>query len=349
MSDSSYTFLDRLLHRLALQFEPIAEMSFDLDQRMVQVSLDKMVSRRHVFVSGLARAGTTVLMRRFHSSGLYRSLTYRDMPFVLAPNLWRRLALISKHQIEYSERAHGDSLLVNADSPESFDEVFWRIFAGNEYLKKTYLKPHEPSKKVVDNYIRYVNAILSAQSSPRDRYLSKNNNNILRLGAIHQAFPNALILIPFREPFQHALSLLRNHHHFSKLQAKSRFTLSYMTWLGHHEFGLGHRPFQFGSTAPSPYSSDTLNYWLELWCQTYAWLEKSKPNSALFICYEDLCMNDEIWTRLAALADVKANHKTGDPFKLSNRPVNVNVNQCLADRASAIYTRLVTQSRAQLS
>ena len=349
MSNSGYTFLDRLLHRLALQFDSIAEMSFNLDQRMVQVSLDKVASRRHVFVAGLARAGTTVLMRRFHSTGLYRSLTYRDMPFVLAPNLWRHLSLISKRQIEYAERAHGDNLLVNADSPESLDEVFWRIFAGDEYLKKTYLKPHEPSRKVVEKYIHYVNAILTAQSSPSELYLSKNNNNILRLDAIHQAFPNALILIPFREPFQHALSLLRQHHHFSELQKKSRFTLSYMTWLGHHEFGLDHRPFQFGSSPPSQHSTDTLDYWMQLWCQTYTWLEESKPKSALFICYEDLCKNDENWTRLAVLADIKANHKTGDLFKLSNRPVDANVSQHLVDRELKIYRRLVTQARAQLS
>jgi hypothetical protein len=347
LSESGYTFLDQLLHRLALQFDSIAEMSFDLDQKMVRFSQDKIASKRHVFVSGLARAGTTVLMRRFHSTGLYRSLTYRDMPFVLAPNLWRRISLISKRQLEYVERAHGDNLLVDADSPESFDEVFWRVFAGNQYLEKAYLKPHEPSRKVIDKYILYVNAILSSQSPPKERYLSKNNNNILRLGAIQQAFPNALILVPFREPFQHALSLLRQHHNFSELQKNNKFTLSYMTWIGHHEFGLDHRPFQFRSATP-PESADTLDYWLHLWCDTYAWLEESKPKSALFICYEDLCRNDELWTRLAALAGVDANLKTGDPFKLSIHPVDADVNQDLAIRASALYSRLVAQARAQL-
>ena len=91
---------------------------------MVQVDHNELVSKQHVFISGLARAGTTVLMRKFHATGLYRSLTYRDMPFVLAPNLWRRLSLISRREIENAERAHGDNLFVNIDSPESLDEVF---------------------------------------------------------------------------------------------------------------------------------------------------------------------------------------------------------------------------------
>ena len=346
MSDSGYSFLDRLLHRLALH-GAIAEMSFELDQRIVKPDLADMVSQRHVFVSGLARAGTTILMRRFYGTGLYRSLTYRDMPFVLAPNLWRRLSSLSRREIENAERAHGDRVLVNADSPESLDEVFWRIFVGDEYLKKTHLIPHEPSEEVIYKYVRYVTAILAAQRSRNERYLSKNNNNILRLGAIHQAFPNALILIPFRDPIQHANSLLRQHRHFSELQTKQGFILSYMTWLGHHEFGLGHRPFVFSDTAPSPFSTDTLDYWLRLWCETYAWLEHSKPRSALFICYEDLCTSKETWTRLAALADIPVDERTGEHFESSSRTVEADVDEELSDRASAIYGRLVEQAGTQ--
>ena len=112
------------------------------------------------------------------------------------------------------------------------------------------LQPHAPGEELVDKYVRYVNAVLSAHDPRLDRYLSKNNNNILRLGIIHRAFPNALILIPFRAPLQHAHSLLRQHLRFSELQAKREFVLSYMTWLGHHEFGLDHRPFKFEGAGP---------------------------------------------------------------------------------------------------
>ena len=349
MSNSNYNFLDRLLHRLALQYNFIAEMSFDIDQKIVPVDQREINQQQHVFISGLARAGTTVLMRRFHSTGLYRSLTYRDMPFILAPNLWQRLSFISKRELKNAERAHGDNLQVNADSPESLDEVFWRVFAGKEYIKKTNLIAHEPSTDVIHKYINYVNAILSTQIPRCDRYLSKNNNNILRLGSIHKAFPNALILIPFRDPLQHAHSLFRQHRHFSALQTDSEFTLSYMTWLSHHEFGLDHRPFQFGSKQTSPYSPDSLDYWLQVWCQTYEWLERTKPESALFVCYEDLCEDETVWRKLATLADISPHPDEGDQFKLSNRPVELTFGQELADRASAIYNNLLKQARSQLS
>lgn len=349
MPESGYGFLDRLLHRLALQSGSIAEMSFELDKRMVASDPARIRHRRHVFVSGLARAGTTVLMRRFHATGLYRSLTYRDMPFVLAPNLWRRLTSASKREIEPGERAHGDKLLVDADSPESLDEVFWRIFTGNEYIRDRQLVPYAPPAELIDKFAGYVDSILSADSPVRHRYLSKNNNNILRLGSIHRAFPNALILIPFRKPLQHAHSLLQQHKRFSQLQARSGFTLSYMTWLCHHEFGLDHRPIlPAGITAPQ-YPTNTMDYWLQLWCDTYSWLQNSKPDTALFVCYEDLCACEEYWKRLAALAGISAEHQDGAPFVSGNRTNAMNADREVADRAMAIYEQLVTQAQTRLA
>ena len=349
MFDPDYSFLDRLLHRLALDCAPVADVGFDLDQAMVQTDPAEIVHQRHVFVAGLARAGTTVLMRQFHATGQYRSLTYRDMPLVLFPNLWRRLSLISRRDIKSAERVHGDNVLVDGDSPESFDEVFWRIFAGEQYISSSWLAPHAPNTELMKKYVHYVNGILSATDLRLDRYLCKNNNNILRLDAIHQAFPKALILIPFREPRQHAYSLLRQHLHFREMQAQRPFMLTYMTWLGHHEFGLGHRPFRFDDAGRPKHTTNTLNYWLQLWCEAYSWLERSSPKAALFVCYEDLCVRPETWSRLAELADISTVSDCGNQFTLSERLVSNNFDGRLVDYAISIYKGLVARARAQLS
>lgn len=348
---AAYSFLDQLLHRLALQAVPIAAMSFDLDQRMVVTDPEDIVGERHVFVSGLARAGTTVLMRHFHATGEYRSLTYRDMPFVLAPNLWRKLARSSKRDVAAAERAHGDRILVDVDSPESLDEVFWRIFAGAEYIEKTHLKPHSPNPEAMWKYVCYVNAILNAQGTHVPRYLSKNNNNILRLNGIRRAFPQALILIPFRDPLSHAGSLLRQHRNFTKTQVEDRFVRSYMTWLVHHEFGHDHRPFRFGEDGPtraSLYDIDTIEYWLDIWCATYEWLERSAPEDAIFVCYEYLCSGTEVWSRLAKIAGIMTGWEKYDTFRLSNVRVEAANDLNLAEQASDIYARLADRARAAL-
>lgn len=240
-------------------------------------------------------------------------------------------------------------MLVDSDSPESFDEVFWRVFASEQYISSNWLKPHAPDEELLKKYVRYVNGILSATDSRLDRYLCKNNNNILRLDAIHQAFPKALILIPFREPRQHAYSLLRQHLHFCEMQAQRPFTLTYMTWLGHHEFGLGHRPFRFDGAGRPQYTTNTLNYWLHHWCEAYSWLERSSPKAALFVCYEDLCLRPKTWGRLAELADISAADECGASFNLSERSTAANYDRRLADRATAVYARLLARARAQLS
>lgn len=347
MANSTYGFFDRVLHRLALHQRSIAELTFSLDQALTRGNVESIVPQRHIFVSGLARAGTTALMRRFYATGHFRSLTYRDMPFVLAPGLWRRLSSFSTRELRKSERAHGDGLLVDADSPEGLEEVFWRVFAGEEYLGSRQLRAHEPRKDTIDKYIRYIHALLSTDA-PRKRYLCKNNNNILRLNAIRRAFPNAIILIPFRDPVQHALSLQRQHERFSFFQREDSFLLSYMTWLGHHEFGRDHRPF-LPTEAPATYGTESLNYWVALWCEAYEWLHRTRPDSALFICYEDLCTDEDYWTRLRALTDIPVGENVDEPFRLRKRPINERVTPGLLERASAIYARLATQSRSLLS
>lgn len=346
-----YGFLDRVLHRAALQFSPLAELSFDLDQTINRVDPARIKGAHHVFVSGLARAGTTILMRRIHATGAFCSLTYRNMPFVLAPNIWGRLAVSTGRTGPAAERAHKDRILVDLDSPESLDEVFWRIFGGSEYITATNLTPHDPGRETTEKYVAYVAAILQADPGGRTRYLSKNNNNVLRLGAIRRAFPEAVLLIPFRDPLSHAGSLLRQHGNFVAQQHSNAFVRSYMTWLGHHEFGLDHRPFWFdaaGAERLAARQPAQLEYWLDLWCQTYAWLERSAPADAVFVCYEDLCRDADVWKCIAQLCGTGPGDGTYEGFVISQTGIDVSVQTHLVEEAADIYRRLHERGRAAL-
>ncbi len=338
----AYSLLDRALHRAALQVASLAELSFDLDQRLLRSQPEPGAEGRHLFVSGLARAGTTILMRRFHESGAFRSLTYRDMPFVLAPNLWRRLARRGKAG-PAAERAHGDGILVDLDSPESLDEVFWRIFEGEHYIAQTHLAPHRPDLATQRKYRAYVQSILRSGQTPATRYLSKNNNNLLRLKAIRRMFPDAIILVPFRHPLAQASSLLRQHRNFIAQQNRDRFVTAYMGWLGHHEFGLDHRPFRFDATGAAQlqgFDTQRTDYWLALWCQTYGWLERQAPRDTIFISYEALCNDDRHWTRLTEIVEIEPLSKTAEPFLESRASAEGNCNSVLLRQAETLYQRL---------
>lgn len=354
----AYSKLDKLLHRLALQLGPVAELSFDLDQRLAGVDYETVAGEQHVFVSGLARAGTTALMRRLYASGAFRSLTYRDMPFVLAPNLWRKLTAGGKRDIMKGERAHGDRILIDVDSPESFDEVFWRIFAGEEYLGKAQLTPHRPDPEIIEKYVRFVGAVLAAQDEKRTRYLSKNNNNVLRLETIRAAFTHALIIIPVRDPMAQAASLLRQHRLFTSLQREDPFAQAYMTWLGHHEFGLDHRPFRFGNRTRGdegvPEEPSSINYWLGIWAETYEWLERTAPVDVHFVVYEELCSDPTVWERLAGLVGIDSLAGADEPFQSSNRKPEKSASAdalpdpALVNRSMAVYKRLAQRAKGTL-
>ena len=107
---ADYSALDRLLHRLALASPARAEMMHDIERGMF-LGKAPTDTGAHVFVTGLARAGTTILMREIHRTGQFGSLTYADMPFVLAPNLWARMSRRGHRPGQKAERAHGDGFI----------------------------------------------------------------------------------------------------------------------------------------------------------------------------------------------------------------------------------------------
>jgi len=349
MRNASYSSLDKLLHRLALGSRSIAEMAFDVDQSVSRYAVADAIGGEHVFVSGLARSGTTILMRRLHESGRFRSLTYRDMPFVLAPTLWGKINGIARANDEPVERAHADGIFISADSPESLDEVFWRVFDGDRYIKDDRLVPHIPDPELVARFQRYVASILNSARSSESRYLSKNNNNILRLGMLSAAFPAAVFLIPFRDPIRHAGSLMQQDRRFVALQNADPFVLTYMNRLAHHEFGKGHRPFVFSDDTMNPYSRDEVDYWLFLWCEVYDRLLDTAPDGAIFVCYEDLCSDPAVWRRLARRCGIEVDAAAEHPFTIGRTGPDATAEPDLLGRAAALYEDLRARSRESLS
>ena len=337
---TDYTGLERLLHRLALGNSATAEMAFSTDQTLSKPDPDVVRRGPHVFVAGLARAGTTILTRRLYESGAFRSLTYRDMPFVLAPGLWRKIRGKSRQSVQAAERAHGDGLIVDIDSPEALEEPFWRLFDGPAYILADRMIPHTPDSDMIDRYRAYVGAILISTGS--SRYLAKNNNNILRLPTLAKAFPNALILIPFRDPLTHAASLENQHRRFCILHGEDPFARQYMGWLAHHEFGADHKFFAVpGDTTPTIADSE---YWLGQWYAVDDWLASTAPENARFVCYEDLCNDPSVWTGLAKATGISGT--LAKPF----RPVpsvQRSAGSELFGKSAALYYRLRDLSRGE--
>ena len=335
---ADYSPIDRLLHRIALGSRATAEILHDVERSLY---LKSALEDRggHVFVTGLARAGTTILLRELHATGAFGSLTYADMPPVLAPNLWARVSRGMRQDFAPVARAHGDGITVNLASPEAFDEVFWRIFRGKSYIRHDGLLPHRPGLKTVGRYRDFIRLVL--RRAGKTRYLSKNNNTILRLGALAEAMPDSTFLLVVREPRAHAHSLLAQHRRFAG--EDDRFRRDYMRWLVHHEFGVDHRPFRFpGAPEGDP---DTPGYWLEAWLAAYAALETAADRHAnvIVVPYEDLCGNRALWTAICESIGVapQACREIGKVRQTTAEPGDPD----LEARAGALYERYRERSQ----
>ena len=335
----SYSKTQKLLHHIALSTSFMKEVTFDFEQLFLSESLEESMNQNHVFIMGLARSGTTAILNQLYSSGEFACLTYEDMPFIMAPNLWQKIygKFIRKNKFK-QERAHGDGIIIDISSPEAFEEVFWSTFEKNS---RSNLEIKSVDDDLKENFQRFICSILTKDK--KNRYLSKNNSNIVRLNLIRGIFPKAIILLPFRDPLQHANSLLNQHKRFCESQKNDVFIKKYMNWLGHNEFGLGYIPY---SRIACEYNNpQVLDHWLEQWFLVHQKLLSDLENdrrNILLVNYEKLCENPEkIWQQITSQLSI--NYNIPD-FVLSKKEINESYSENILKKCQILFEKLLNKS-----
>ena len=86
----NYNLFIRLFHKLVLGSNNIQKTLFDLE-KFFFVSKDQNINIKSLFITGLARSGTTILLNTLYDTGKFGSLKYSDMPFVVCPNIWSKI------------------------------------------------------------------------------------------------------------------------------------------------------------------------------------------------------------------------------------------------------------------
>lgn len=346
MESSGYKFLMRLFHRMALGSKVVAEISFDIEKSFFLKQSAHIVSEeKHLFVSGLARSGTTALLNCLYKTNEFASLNYADMPFILAPNLGRKL-FTGTSKTNFKERAHKDGIFINSESPEALDEVYWKVFLNDNYIQKDRLLINNPSSVVLNQFKDYIHLILKKnQNGKQLRYLSKNNNNILRLHSIIATFPNSQIIIPFRDPLQQALSLLNQHNHFCKIHKEDPFSLKYMNWIGHHEFGLNQKPFFLNDKAifdqMEQSNKEEINYWLLSWLNYYSYIVNNLSKNYILFSFERFCREPNIVLgELLKKIDLENYNLNLFPFEIKTRSCD-NIDKKILSDCQIVYDKLV--------
>lgn len=313
---NNYSWMQQKIHELALSSRFMRMMTFDIESSLIKAN---QINDNNIFVMGLARSGTTILLNALYKSNIFASLSYKDMPFVLAPNLWSKLSFNKKKDFDFVQRAHGDGIKITQDSPEAFEEVFWMTFDDDEDCEEKFKK--------------YLQIIMHRYQ--KKRYLSKNNQNIRRIEFISKIFPKSKILISFRNPLQHAYSLLIQHQRFIEHSRKDIFISKYMKWIGHTEFGPNYIPI---SNKNLNFRDDlNINHWLEQWYFTYknCYEVFKKKENVKFICYEHLCSSKKYWLDILQILNIKKSYDF--EFKESLKNVSVEIDNVIMDKVLSLY------------
>ncbi len=333
MAGSGYSATDKFLHRTYLGNYSVSKASFEVEESIHGARAKKWSVEQKVFVTGLARAGTTAVMRELFNTREYASLQYSNMPYLFMPNMWKRKSKIAAH-----ERAHNDGIIVDGNSPEEFDEYFWKAYLNDSFIHEHFLKAHDVDEGTMDKFITYTQLI--ALSKKKNRYLSKNNNNILRLSALN-GIENSKILIVYRNPVNHASSLFKLHKSFMKSQKEDPFILEYFNYLGHHEFGLNHKPFVFeGKPEFLSHPKDSMDYWVLNWINYYAEVLKIYNEAYRLVCFEDLIKDpNRVYSYLYSDLDIDSPSPQIEPFTPPDYDTS-QINPDILLKAQQIYTDL---------
>ena len=301
----NYGALDRILHRIAFAHPKVQQILSDVENDMFRKRLDTTQIERPVFITGLPRAGTTLLLEMLFETGEFSTYTYRQMPFVLAPLLWNRITGKSRKPATKQERAHGDGMAISVDSPEAFEEILWSNRLADTLFENGCQRPlsyDDLSDDFCTAFPQLIRKIVTlaeseqlkgeplkdASSIPALRYLSKNNANLARLGALTELFPDSTVLLCFRLPQTHVASLTVQHDRFTRMHQDDAFSRQYMAWTAHHDFGANFIPIDFDGTSPGQPGPADHRFWLKYWVDAYTHVLEHAGSNVNFISYETL-------------------------------------------------------------
>jgi hypothetical protein len=269
---------------------------------LLRERLQSVPIRRPIFVAGLARSGTTILLELLASLDSVVTHQYRDFPPVFTPYWWNWLVdRAAPKQFESKERAHGDRIEVTPNSPEAMEEPLWMTFfpGTHDPQRVNCLGPTDRNTSFDDFFLDHIRKLLLTREGKR--YASKGNYNITRLQYLRDLFPDARFVIPIRAPAAHIASLMKQHKLFCEACKDNPRAVDYLRRVGHFEFGPDRRPINTGSSATTEavisrwQEGDEVGGWALYWSEIYGYIanllraDERVGNASMVVRYEDLC------------------------------------------------------------
>ncbi|MFN0055446.1 MAG: sulfotransferase [Planctomycetales bacterium] len=291
---------DYLLVRLAQGGAGVLETLGDIESTWMRKQLDAVSIRSPLFVTGLARAGTTILLEELSKIPGVATHRYRDFPMLMIPCLWSRFLSRFRTRQEAVERPHKDRIKITSESPEAYEEPIWQHFfphlhAPEAIHRLTGEKRHPGFEGFYTDHLRKILIIRQGE-----RYLSKGNYNVTRIEYLATLFPDARFVIPVRHPLEHVHSLVRQNELFTNYDREDPRVSRYLAAAGHYEFGPQRVPIRLSEVAGNRIrdawgnGDDYLGYAIQ-WAEIYRFVDQLRSRQdrlaqqILVVRYEDFC------------------------------------------------------------
>lgn len=196
-----------------------------------------------IYILGCPRSGTTLLTHILSNSKQLGYFQYKDFPFYRNIYFWSKINKLYYFGLKKQRRPHGDDLLIDQLSPDSFEEVFWSKNLKNYYDNKIYSLDNNAEVLRLENlYKVFINKLLFVKKA--SRYLTKNNYNILRIELLKKITTAPKFLICFRNPILTAKSMEKVNNIFVNKSQKDNFFDKKLNFMCHFEFGNQKRPLR---------------------------------------------------------------------------------------------------------
>ena len=190
----------------------------NLESSILRDRLDSIEISQPIYVTGLARSGTTILLELLAGFAIGDNPPVSGFSTDLDPVLVEQ---VSRARAKARQSSRMNALTETESKSRPKVPKQWRKQSGCASSGNS----HDPSvsnrlERTTNNapfasfYRRHIQKLLLIRGGRH--YLAKGNYNVARLGYIHELFPDARFVVPIRHPVGHIASLMRQHQVFSR-------------------------------------------------------------------------------------------------------------------------------------
>ncbi len=282
--------------RFLNNFNVCNELLNRMENRVLAKRMGKVNIESPIYVTGFARAGSTIVLEMLNNHADLTSHRYFQIGSPSTPYFMNRFIEKVPLMTEFSERVHNDRIRVNRDSPEGLEETYWQNHFEN------ILDENEPDilDEAINNdeferfYSNQMRKLIISQEG--NRYVAKNNYVITRIDYVRKMFPKSKFIIMVRNPINHIASLIKQDILIRRLEMQDPRLVDWERMVGHREFGIAKKCINVGNNVSEIRSrwkreDSYVLGWARYWRDMYQYIhEKSKKTKDLLLVrYEDLC------------------------------------------------------------